>query len=337
MIMRYKPGRRNVLKIAALAGVAAACPALCASRADFTCRLGMNQPVGSPSHLRMMQMAEAIRKESDGKLQIDVYPNSTLGSDNAMLGAVREGELDFYLAGNNLGPVAAVSELPSLPYIFTDNANVFAALDGELGDYIRREVSANGLHAFPYYMQNGFHQLTNVLRPIETARDLRGMTIRTPVEHMPADFFELFGASPKGITFNNMYVSLRDGIVEGQTDPMGVVISLKLYEVQKYLSLTNHWWSGFLLVANHDSWNRLPGEMRDIVTRNQKQYALLQRSDVDEINRSATSFLRDKGMLVNHADSDSFRPMLGGFYKKWRAVYGESAWSILQHYSPTLA
>jgi TRAP-type C4-dicarboxylate transport system substrate-binding protein len=106
--------------------------------------------------------------------------------------------------------------------------------------------------------------------------------------------------------------------------------------VQKYLSFTNHWWSGFLLVANTDSWNSLPSEMQEIVTRNQKQYALLQRSDVDEINRSATSLLRDKGMVVNEADSDSFKRKLGGFYIKWRSIYGDKAWSILRGYSQTL-
>ncbi|BCQ28139.1 TRAP transporter substrate-binding protein (plasmid) [Caballeronia sp. NK8] len=332
----HNPMRRDVLKALAFASVAAARPAYCAIGPDFTYRLGMNQPVGSPAHVRIAQMAEAINQESDGRLRIDVYPNSTLGSDNEMLTAVRAGSLDLYLAGNNLGPVAEVSELPSLPYVFEDNAHVFEALDGELGDYIRQQLDRNGLHAFRYYMQNGFHQLTNIVRPVKTAEDLRGMIIRTPVEQMPADFFRLFGAVPKGITFNKMYASLRDGVAQGQTDPMGIVVSLRLYEVQKYLSLTNHWWSGFLLVANPDSWKQLPREMQDIVTRNQKHYAILQRDDVYEIERTAADFLAAKGMLVNDADQHSFRRALGGFYEKWRGVYGAEVWSILRRYSATL-
>ncbi|MGE0779286.1 TRAP transporter substrate-binding protein [Mycolicibacterium sp.] len=266
-------------------------------------------------------------------LRIEVHPNSALGSDNDMLAAVRAGELDFYLAGNNLGPVAQVSELPTLPYIFHDNATVFRALDGELGDYIRARLADNGLHAFPYYMQNGFHQLTSNVKPIASADDLRGLTLRTPIMKMPSEFFRLFGAEPVGITFNKMYDSLRDGVVQAQTDPMGIVVSLRLYEVQKYLSMTNHWWSGFLLVANPGSWNRLPADLRDVVNRNQQKYALLHRQDVDAVNDAGIGTLTGKGMLVNDVDTASFTARLGGFYDTWRGIYGQDVWNILRRFT----
>jgi TRAP-type transport system periplasmic protein len=333
--------RRSVLKgmaLAGVAGMATVTAGVCAqARADFAYRLGMNQPVGSPSHLRMEDMARAIAEESNGALRIEVHPNSELGSDNEMLAAVRAGRLDFYVAGNNLGPVARVSELPSLPYVFQDNAAVFAALDGDLGNVIRRELEANGLHPFGFYMQNGFHQLTSDVGPIRNADDLRGLTIRTPVEEMPAEFFRLFGAVPKGITFNKMYESLRDGVVRAQTDPLGIVESLRLYEVQKYLSMTNHWWSGFLMVANPGSWNRLPDDLKDVMNRNQQRFALLQRQDVDAVNGGGVEFLTGKGMLVNDVDTESFRSRLGEFYDTWRNVYGSEAWNALARYTTAIS
>lgn len=332
---RSNQKRRIVLKCMVGAGMLAAHPAYVSARAAFKYRLGLNQPVGSPTHVRMVEMAKAIQEESGGALQIDVYPNSMLGSDNEMLKAVRSGELEFYVAGNNLGTVAEVSELPSLPYIFDDNASVFRALDGELGNFIRQQLESQGLHAF-HYMANGFHHLTSSVGPIATAADLRGVKMRTPIYEMPADFFRLYGAEPKGITFNKMYEALRDGVVDAQTDPHGVSVSLKLYEVQKYLSLTNHWWSGFMMVANPSSWKRLPSDLQEMVTRKQRQHALLQREEVDAVNRNGVKFLTSKGMIVNDVDTESFRRQLGGFYEKWRRVYGAEAWLILRRYAPSI-
>ncbi|MBV9968218.1 MAG: TRAP transporter substrate-binding protein DctP, partial [Alphaproteobacteria bacterium] len=146
----------------------------------FHYRLGVNQPAQSPTARRLAEMAESIHRETNGEFRVDVFPESRLGPDPQMFADVQKGALDFYLAGATLGGIAASSALPLLPFTFSDNAAVFAALDGALGDVIRGELAAAGLHAFRHCWLNGFHHITTSNRPIRDADDFRGLKIRTP-------------------------------------------------------------------------------------------------------------------------------------------------------------
>src|SRR5258708_37526584 len=171
------------------------------------------------------------------------------------------------MGGDVFGPVVPVTGMPGVAFPFGKPADVFAALDGELGDLVRAEMQAKGFRAFRHGFDNGFHQLTTRTKPIRTVDDLVGMKIRTPVQKMTVDFFESLGAKPMTFTLNRLYEVLKDRIVDGQTDPLAIVVLLKLYEVQTYLSLTNHWWSGFTLVANEQAWSALPADIRAVVDR----------------------------------------------------------------------
>src|ERR1041384_4506830 len=139
--------------------------------ARFHYRLGANQPEHSATARRLAEMAAAIGRDTDGALRLDVYPESRLGPDPQMFADLQGGALEFYLSGALLGGVAPTSALPLLPFAFRDSKAVFTALDGPLGDRIRGELSAAGFPAFRRSLQNGFHHMTNDLRPIETAAD----------------------------------------------------------------------------------------------------------------------------------------------------------------------
>ncbi|MBO0738838.1 MAG: TRAP transporter substrate-binding protein, partial [Alphaproteobacteria bacterium] len=119
---------------------------------------------------------------------------------------------------------------------------------------------------------------------------------------------------------------------DGQSDPLGVVLSLRLYEVQQYLSLTAHWWSGFTLLANAACWGALPREIQAVVERNAEKFALLQREDIEQVNAAGAEELARRGMTVNMADTESFRAGLGGFYARWREKAGPS-WRLLERYA----
>src|SRR5262249_9471640 len=141
---------------------------------------------------------------------------------------------------------------------------------------IRAELAQHGIHAFRRGLQNGFHHLTTSTRPIRNADDLAGVRIRTPGGAIAADFFKAFGAEAGYVPFNQMYEALKARNFDGQSDPLGVVLSLKLYEVQIYLSLTGHWWSGFTLLVNGAAWRALPAAIQQAVERNAEKFALLQ-------------------------------------------------------------
>ena len=296
-------------------------------------RLGLNQPAGSPTARRAAEMAEAINQEASGAFRLEVFPESRLGPDPKMFADLRAGDLEFFMAGATLGEVAPTSALPLLPFAFSESKAVFAALDGRLGDRIRDELAANGLHAFRRCWQNGFHHLTTSVRPIRSADDLAGLKFRSPGGTIAADFFKALGAEAGMVPFSGMYEALKARQFDGQSDPLGVVLSLRLYKVQTYLSLTAHWWSGFTLLANAAAWGALPRVVHDIVERNAEKFALSQRDDIEQVNAAGAEELARRGMQVNTADTASFRGRLSDFYKSWRAKAGPEMWRLLESYA----
>jgi len=321
--------RRNILSL--IVGSAALCVgAGTRAKADFRYRLGLSQPLDSPNYVRLREMADKVRAETDGRMLIEVHGAGALGSDTAMLAMLQNNEMEMYLGGNVFGPLVPTTEMPGLPFTFKNSADVFAALDAELGDYIRAEMLTKGLYAFRRGLDNGFHQFTTSTKPIRSVDDLVGMKIRTPVQTMTVDFFETLGAKPIKLTLNQLYEMLQNHTVDGQTDPLGLVLLMKLYEVQTYLSLTNHWWSGFTLVVNAAAWQALPPDFQAIVEKHAETAALAQRQDVDKLNGGALETLRAKGMIVNETDTSGFKKPLGAFYARWKENYGTKAWALLE-------
>jgi len=307
-----------------------------ANPAPIHYRLGLNQPAHSPTAKRMAEMAEAIGRETDGGFILEVHPESRLGPDPQMFADVQKGTLEFYLSGATLGGVAPTSALPMLPFAFKNSRSVFAALDGGLGNVIRGELARAGLHAFRHSLQNGFHHITTSVRPIRTASDFDRLKIRTPGGAIATDFFQTMRADPGMVPFSGMYEALKTKRFHGQSDPLGVVQSLKLYEVQTYLSLTSHWWSGFTLLAHAAAWNALPADIKWVIDRNVEAYAKRQRADVETVNADGEAALAECGMIVNHADIASIRGRLGDFYMRWKAKYVPATWRLLEAHADGL-
>jgi tripartite ATP-independent transporter DctP family solute receptor len=298
--------------------------------ARFHYRLGANQPAASPTARRLAEMGEAILRDTDGAFRLEVFPESRLGADPQMFADLRQGALEFYLSGALLGGVAPTSALPLMPFAFSDSTAVFAALDGALGEMIRHELAQAGLHAFPRAWQNGFHHITTSVRPIHGAADFAGLNIRSPGGAFAADFFATLGAEPGMVPFSGLYDALKAKTFDGQSDPLGVVQSLRLHEVQRYLSLTAHWWTGFTLLANAASWQALPAEIQAVVERNAEKFTLLQRADIEMVNAAGAEALARHGMIVNEADTASIRARLGDFTARWRARFDPAAWRLLE-------
>jgi TRAP-type transport system periplasmic protein len=296
--------------------------------ASITHRLGLNQPAHSPTARQMAEMAEAIGRDTQGAFRLEVHPESRLGPDPQMFADVRAGRLEFFVSGAGLSGIAPSSALPQLPFAFDGSAAVFAALDGDLGGIIRDELRHAGLHTVGF-MQNGFHHITTGTRPIGTVDDFAGLKIRSPGGAVTADFWRTVGAEAGMVPFSEMYAALKARRFDGQTDPLGVVQALKLYEVQTYLSLTGHWWSGFTLFAHRATWEALPAGVRRIVTANAGKYCLAQRAEIEAFNLAGETELARLGMSVNRADIAGIRARLGDFYARWKAKFTPAAWRAL--------
>jgi tripartite ATP-independent transporter DctP family solute receptor len=280
----------------------------------------------------MAEMASAIGRECEGEYHLEVFPESRLGPDPQMFADVQTGAIELFVSGAGLSGIAPSSALPLLPFAFNDSAAVFRALDGELGATIRGELSQAGLHTLGF-MQNGFHHITTSTRPIHGVEDLAGLKIRSPGGAITADFWRTVGAEAGMVPFNEMYAALKVRQFDGQTDPLGVVQALRLHEVQTYLSLTRHWWSGFTLLANGTTWEALPADIRQVIADAADAACRTQRAEIEAFNIAGETELARLGMIVNTADRASIQARLGDFYARWKARSDPAAWAQLESHA----
>ena len=254
-----------------------------------------------------------------------------------MFTQLRSGALQMMtLDGGIMSGVVPASALQSVGFAFRSPQEALTAFDGALGAYIRSEIEAKGIHCFDNIWENGMRQITSSTKPIQNVADLGNFKIRTPASKISLDLFKELGASPTPINFSELYTALQTHVVDGQENPPANIMTGRFYEVQKYLSLTAHQWSGYWLIMNDDAWKSLPPDIQAIVTKNAHAAAQKQRSAVLAANISLVSVLKSKGMAVNDADRSAMRAQLGNFYKTWKGEFGDKAWSLLESVSGKL-
>jgi tripartite ATP-independent transporter DctP family solute receptor len=311
-----------------------------ARAAEFSLKYAHNTAVSHPLHIRTSEAADKIRAETNGKVDIQVFPNSQLGGDTDMLSQVRSGALEFFtLSGLILSTLVPVASINGIGFAFKSYDDVWKAMDGELGAYVRTAVGKVGLLAFDKYFDNGYRQMTTSTKPITTPDDLKGLKIRVPVSPLWTSMFKDFGAAPTSINFSEVYSALQTKVVEAQENPLAIINTGKLYEVQKFCSMTNHMWDGFLFLANAKAFQALPPDVREVITRNFNAAALAEREDVRKLNDSLAEDLKTKGLTFNKPDPEPFRAALkkAGFYAEWRDKYGAEAWALLEKQVGALA
>ena len=330
----------------ALLGTAAtmAAPALMLPRsaraAEFTYRFGTNVPAAHPLNVRAMEACERILKETNGQVQINVFPNNQLGNDSDMLSQLRAGGLEFFTVSgvNVLSQLVPVSSLWGMGFAWPDEETVHRALDGELGVFLRGQLPKVGLMALDTIWSSGFRQVTNSVRPINTPQDLNGLKMRVPVSLLWTSLFKHLGASPASISFAEVYSSLQTKVVDGQENPLAIISVAKLYEVQKYCSITNHMWDGWWCLTSQKLWDKMPASVRPIIAKHLNRAALDMRADGAKLNSSLRLELTTKGLTFNDSKQDAFRATLikSGFYAEWKQKYGDEAWALLEKFTGKL-
>jgi TRAP-type transport system periplasmic protein len=310
-----------------------------ARAAEFNLKYGNDLPATHPINKRASEACDAIRAATNGRLDIQIFPNSQLGGSTDMLSQVRSGALDIFTVGSPLANLVPVSSISSIAFAFTDFDRVWAAVDGELGAHIRQQIGTIGLVAFDKMWDNGFRQITTSNKPINAPDDLKGLKLRVPVSPLFTSMFRALGTSPTAINFVEVYTALQTKLVDGQENPLALIEAAKFYEVQKYCSLTGHMWEGFWMVANRRTWEQLPADVRETAARLLNDGAVKQREDMTKLNATLEAQLKEKGLTFNTVDKKPFQQALktAGFYSEWRQKYGEDAWKVLERYSGNLS
>ena len=311
-----------------------------ARAAEFEMKWGAFAPPDHPLSVNALEAAKRINAESKGRVVIKYFPSSQLGGDTDMLAQLRSGALDFYTTSasfmTTLNPAVGAS---ALGFAFKDYSAIWQAVDGEVGRVARKAAAAVNIHVFDKYWDLGFRTVSSGTRPVTSLADMQGLKIRVPVLPMFFSMFKALGAAPVSMNFSELYTSLQTKLVEGQENPLVNVYTAKLYEVQKYIALTNHCWEGMLIAANRTSFMALPADIQDIIARNINAAGLQEREDMRKLNADVQAKLVVAGIKFNEIDIAPFRTKLmqEGYYKEWRAKIGDEAWLALEKTTGPLA
>jgi tripartite ATP-independent transporter DctP family solute receptor len=327
--------RRNFVLGSAAAAVAASVGFVRfpGSAAEFTFKLANDQPETHPMTIESIAAAKRVREASGGRLEITVFPSSTLGSDPQMLAQARSGAIELLQTGNNIAAnVFPAAALESIPFAFTSHAQLMDAANGELGRYIGNGLATAGLHAIPGAFYGGAFQMQNRVGPIDKPEDLKGLKIRVPPGPIDVATFKAFGASPAVISLAEVYTSLQAHIVDAIEVPLPSLENFKFYEQIKFCSLTHHANLVYLLVANADAWTRLPKKLQRIVEREFAFAATKASGGMLSAESTIVGKLRAQGVSFNTPAPEPFRQAISdaGLYPTWRDQYGADAWAVLE-------
>jgi tripartite ATP-independent transporter DctP family solute receptor len=328
-------GRRAVVTAAVATPLAFGIPRARAQAAEFVFKFGNNVPETYPLNVRVTQAAERIRSATNGRFDLQVFPAGQLGTDTDMLSQVRSGAIEFYTAsGLVLSTLVPLTAINALGFAFNDYSQVWPAMDGKLGAVIRAKIDAAGLHAIDKIFDIGFREVSSSTHPITDPDSFKGFKVRIPPSQLGVSMFRALGASPATLNFAEAYTALQTHVVDGQENPLSIIDTAKFYEVQKYVSMTNHMWDGYWLLCNGRAWKSLPDDVRAVVSRELNRAAEEDRADIAALDASLKGKLESKGMVFNTTDPEPFRAILkrDGFYGQWRKTFGEEAWGVMESY-----
>ncbi|MGX9419070.1 TRAP transporter substrate-binding protein [Vibrio sp. RC27] len=275
-----------------------------------------------PSHIAAMQFAKNVEARTNGEVEVELYPNNALGSPPEVLEQVMLGVVDMSLSGQDqLAKHVPLFDTVSIPFSLSNAEHADRVLDGPFKEWAAPELEKVGL----VYLSSwdwGFRQLTNSVRPILTPEDIKGLKIRTPPAMTYQAAMGAIGANVQTISFSELVMAMRQGVVDGQENPIGVIYNLKLYESQKYISIINYLYSSMVHVVSQDAWSNLNAEQQQIVREESDSARLLMRklSRAEELEQIEA--MRAQGIQIDEPDLAPFQAMMGPAYDQIKAKVG---------------
>jgi tripartite ATP-independent transporter DctP family solute receptor len=307
---------------AALLGAAGllAAPATPRAQGQVRLTLGHGAAPGNPRSVAADRFAALLRERSQGRIEVRVAGSAQLGDDAAMVTSLRTGTLDMSI--NSQGASSAVlPELAALglPFLFDNAASAYRVVDGAIGEELGRRFEGVGLVSLGFW-DNGTRHTTNSRRAVTRPDDLRGLKVRTPPDPMTIDIFQALGAATQQINFSELYVALQQGVVDGQENPLANIHSSKLFEVNRFVSLTGHKWECNPFLVSRIAWGRLRPDDQRLVRDAAKEAGAEERRLAQEIDvRLLAEFRANAAIAVNDVDQGPFRAATAAVAERWEA------------------
>jgi len=280
--------------------------------------------VSATNHPVVKSLNEVFKKRleelSGGNIKVQIFDNASLGEESAIMEQTQLGTIQMSSISEIITGIDSKLNILNLPYLFENEVEADKVLDSEIGDEILSNLPQHKLVGLGV-LENGFRVTTNSKRPIEKLADIKGLKIRTPRTEAQINIFNAFGANVAPLNFSELYSALQQKVVDGQENGYNTVVTQSFYEVQPYLSVTNHMYGTFIIIANDDWWNKLSPETRDMiktVTRETIEYERKLSRDMAEENKKICI---DHGVKISEPDLSEFakavEPVYENFYKQF--------------------
>src|SRR5512143_42376 len=320
----------RTLATLALAAAALAAPA---AFAQTTLKMNISVAQNSPYGAAIDTFAREVESRTGGRYKIQNFYSGALGAEREPIEGLQLGTLDLTMTSTgpvpNFVPEIAILDIP---FLFRDYAHARAVLDGPIGQDLLNKFPAKGIQALAWG-ENGFRHMTNSKHPVNTPDDLKGLKMRTMENPVHIQAYKAFGIIPTPMAFTEVFTALQQGTVDGQENPVSIIMSAKLDQVQKYMTMTGHVYSPALILMSKAQWDKLSAADKQGFSDAAKEAVKANRARIDDDERKAVADLRGKGMaVVEVVDKTKFQAVLGPTYADFGKKFGQDNIDRIKNY-----
>ncbi len=290
--------------------------------ADYVIKFSHVVSPDTPKGKAADYFAKRVEELSHGKIKVEVYPNAQLGGDKAVLRKMKFNAVQMAAPSfSKFTGLVPQLGLFDLPFLFKNENHLHKVLDGEVGKKLRDMVTKKGYVALAYW-DNGFKEMTDSKRPLIKPEDCKGLKFRVMSSKVLIEQFKALGAIPVVLPFSEVYSALQQGVVDGQENTISNIYTKKFYEVQRYMTLTNHGYLGYLVVMSKKFWNRLPANLKKVVLEAMKEATAKERVWAKELNNDQLQKIKEYAKKTGKLEIDTLTPAQRELWvKKLRSIY----------------
>ena len=315
--------------------LAFAVAALClsaAAGAQTVMKISYSTSITSHYGVGSTAFCDEVEKGTQGRYKCQQFPNAALGGEREMIEAVQLGTQDLAnVSTGALGNFVPEVKIVDIPFLFRDYAHARKVMDGEFGQDLLKKMTAKGIVGLAW-TENGFRHMTNSKRAINQASDANGLKMRTMENKVHMEGYKTFGILPTPMAWPEVFTALQQGTVDGQENPIPVILSAKLSQVQKHLSLTNHVYSPAVLIVAPNIWNKLNDADKKVFSEAAKKGAAAQRKKVNDDEANGIAELKKDGMqVVEQVNGESFRKAVAPAYAGYAKEFGADKIAAIQN------
>ncbi len=292
--------------------------------AEFDLVEAHTAPADHPYTLGMIRYAELLKERTKGRVAIQIHHSRELGDERQVVEGLQLGTIHLTVSSTGpLGGFVPEMNVVDLPFLFRDADHAYKVLDGEIGRDLLTKFDAVGIKGLAFW-ENGFRHITTSKKPIREPGDMKGLKIRVMENKVHQAAFRQLGADATPMAWGEVFTSLQQGLLDAQENPIPIIYTFKLNEVQKYVSLTGHVYSPAPLLMSKKTWDRMPADIQKVMADTALEVAKYQRGLIREQEQKQVGELKAKGMIViENPDRAAFREAMKPVFEQFQGQFGK--------------